>query len=175
MNKTDFLDQLQNLEMACWQALLTGQALLLINDDRLELGATNAHNVIIPAATAHAQEPTQLREQSLVQASQILEDYYRTHPLTETCFNTQVDGLLELLGAAAFTALPGRLPAYTLFVEMGTVLAEPRESPRHPYGAYCEILHPLTDAALQQQVAQWLTSGQAYERYLSMNVCRYNC
>jgi hypothetical protein len=31
----------------------------------------------------------------------------------------------------------------------------------------------LMDTATQ--VEKWLNSGEAYDRYLSMNVCRYNC
>jgi hypothetical protein len=146
-----------------------------VDDVKLETGAANAANVIIPAIIDGTQAAAELREQCIAQASQLLEDYYRTHPLTRAGFNRQVEELLDRLGAAAFTALPGQLPDYSLFVEVGSVIAEPRQSPRHPYGAYCEIIRPLADSALTRHVKQWLDSGEAYERYLSMNVCRYNC
>ncbi|MGD8589918.1 MAG: hypothetical protein PVG22_13915 [Chromatiales bacterium] len=175
MNSHEFLQSLEQLPSSSWQAITRGQALLLIDDARLELGTANLTNVIIPAISDPNLEPTELRMQTLAQASQLLDEYYRTHPLTPHGFKSQVECLLEQLGAAAFAALPGRLPDYTLFVETGTVIAEPRQSPRHPYGAYCEITRPSTDSALIKQVKKWLDSGEAYERYLSMNVCRYNC
>lgn len=175
MNSTEFLQQLEGLEKADWQALGSGQALLLIDDSYLTSGPANAPNVIIPPPTAPKQDPATLRAQTLNQATQLLEDYYRIHPLTAIGFKTQVEDLIRHLGVAAFTALPGRLPDYSLFVEAGSVVAESRQSPRHPYGVYCELTRPLTDTAMAQFFKLWLDSGEAYERYLSMNVCRYNC
>jgi len=175
MNSSEFLQQLQALGSADWVALCAGQALLLVDDARLEPGPANTVNVIIPPATDPALDPTRLREASLARAAQILEEYYRTHPLTAIGFKTQVEGLFARFGPAAFAAAPGRSPDYSLFVESGTVVAESRQSPRHPYGAYCDLGRPLADAALREYVARWLDSGEAYDRYLSMNVCRYNC
>ena len=175
MNNSEFLQQLKQLGMSHWQALTRGQAILLVDDVKLESGPANSANSIIPSVTDTGQDPTELRAHYLAQASQLLEDYYRTHPLTRTGFTRQVENLFDQLGAAAFTALPGQLPDYSLFVEAGTVIAEPRQSPRHRYGAYSEIIRPLSESSLNQFVKKWLDSGEAYDRYLSMNVCRYNC
>ena len=78
-------------------------------------------------------------------------------------------------GASAFAAAAGRYPQYTLFVEGDRVVAESAESPRHRYGAFCELDHALSDTASDDRVRQWLSSGEAYGLYMSMNVCRYSC
>jgi hypothetical protein len=95
--------------------------------------------------------------------------------LTQTEFNQQVAQLFAVHGAAAFAAPSGHFPQLTLFVEDETVVAESATSPRHRYGAFCELDKALDGAVLEKQVRQWLSSGEAYALYLSMNVCRYNC
>ena len=96
-------------------------------------------------------------------------------PLSQNEFNRQVEALFEAYGASAFAAVAGQYPKYTLFVEDDKVVAESAESPRHRYGACCELDQALSDAALDVRVRQWLSGGEAYSLYLSMNVCRYSC
>ena len=96
-------------------------------------------------------------------------------PLSQKEFNRQVEALFETHGASAFAAVASQHPQYTLFVEGDRVVAESAESPRHRYGAFCELDRALSDAALDDRVRQWLSSGEAYSLYMSMNVCRYNC
>jgi len=86
-----------------------------------------------------------------------------------------VEDLIDRLGAGAFAAAPRQLARYTLFVEGGEVVAESAESPRHKYGVYCELERPVGDAETEVRVRKWLQRGEAHERYLEMNVCRYNC
>jgi hypothetical protein len=62
-----------------------------------------------------------------------------------------------------------------LFVDGGEVIAECADSPRHRYGVFCELESTLSEHAIEEQVRQWLERGEAYEDYLGMNVCRYNC
>lgn len=95
--------------------------------------------------------------------------------LTQTEFNQQVEKLFAAHGAAAFAAAGGQYPQYTLFVVDDQVVAESADNPRHRYGAFCELDHALNDAARDAHVRRWLSSGEAYNLYLSMNVCRYNC
>ena len=94
------------------------------------------------------------------------------HPPSQTDFDRQVDALFDQYGECAFAALEGQLPSYTLFVEGDQVIAEPRTSPRHRYGAFCELDRPLGDAEIKIRVRQWLTRGEAYQRFLGMNCCR---
>jgi hypothetical protein len=95
--------------------------------------------------------------------------------LTQLEFNTQVAALFARYGANAFAAPAGALPPYTLFVDGDTVVAEPASSPKHRYGAFCELPNGLAEARVVDYINQWLHRGEAYTVYLSMNVCRYNC
>ncbi|MES9960117.1 MAG: hypothetical protein ABW089_06770 [Sedimenticola sp.] len=96
-------------------------------------------------------------------------------PPSLTEFNSQVADLVERLGAGAFCASPGQHPEYTLFVENNQVIAEPRSAPRHPYGVYCSISAGLSAEKMAERLNKWLTTGEAYQEFLAMNVCRYNC
>jgi hypothetical protein len=96
-------------------------------------------------------------------------------PPSQSEFNAQVASLIEQHGPASFCAPPGQRPEYTLFVEERQVIAEPRNAPRYPYGLYCEIRTGLSDDKVADSLSKWLTSGEAYEAFLGMNICRYNC
>jgi hypothetical protein len=95
--------------------------------------------------------------------------------LSKTEFNQRVEELFEAHGAASFAAVGGQYPRYTLFVVGDQVVVETADSPRHRYGAFCELDHVLDDVALDSHVRRWLRNGEAYNLYLSMNVCRYDC
>lgn len=98
-----------------------------------------------------------------------------TTPLSPAEFQQQVETLFDQHGAKAFAASAGESPKYTLFVEGDAVLAESAASPRHRYGAYCELDRPMDAASANDCARRWVNSGEAYELYLSMNVCRYGC
>ena len=97
------------------------------------------------------------------------------HPPSLIAFNTQVTDLIARHGAEAFCAASGQTPAYTLFVEDDTVIAEPQNAPRHPYGIYCVIRAGSSDSQKAEQVHKWVQSGTAYQEFLATNLCRYNC
>lgn len=96
-------------------------------------------------------------------------------PPSLTDFNTQVEALIADYGAAAFCAPEDQTPEFSLFVEDLQVIAEPRNAPRHPYGIYCRVKSGSTEQAMAQRLDSWLKSGEAYQEFLAMNVCRYNC
>jgi hypothetical protein len=83
--------------------------------------------------------------------------------------------LCETHGYEAFAALPDARPAKSLFVEQGTVTAESQDSPRFRYGTYCELPVSTNAGDIKQVVERWISSGQAYDSYLVMNLCRLNC
>lgn len=90
--------------------------------------------------------------------------------LSQQLFREQVEALFDHHGASAFAALAGTLPPMTLFVDGQNVVADSEQSPRHRYGVYCELNHPLHDEALAQYMRRWLESGEAYSTYISMKV-----
>ena len=101
--------------------------------------------------------------------------FMRPQELQRADFDQQVAALIHHHGASAFAACWPNLSAYTLFVDEHAVIAEPADSPRHRYGAFCELDAPLTGTALTERVQLWLDSGEAFELYVGMNVCRYHC
>ena len=175
MNQTVFTELLRQLNDADWQAVAHGQAILIVDDLTLALGPATAANAVISARQTGAVHAARLKQECLEHAADILHNYYLTHPLSLTGFNTQAERLVAGYGAAAFTAPAGQLPQYTLFVDGGEVVAESAGSPRHRYGVYCELPRRLSGEALEAYVQKWLQRGTAHDDYLGMNVCRYNC
>ena len=96
-------------------------------------------------------------------------------PPSPTEFNDQVIALIKQYGESAFCSSSGQLPDFTLFVEDQTVIAEPRNAPRHPYGLFCTINPQSSETQVNEHIHKWLESGEAYKEFMVMNVCRYNC
>jgi hypothetical protein len=44
--------------------------------------------------------------------------------------------------------------------------------PRYPYGFYCQVRDGLSDSQMAERLDSWLKSGEAYQEFLAMNVCR---
>ncbi|MDH5182851.1 MAG: hypothetical protein OEX12_03080 [Gammaproteobacteria bacterium] len=175
MTHADLKHQLQQLEEDIWQAILDGSSLYLHDDQSLVLHAGSHPDTIITLANISAHDISALRAHILAHSDTLLDDYYCTHPLTKIGFERQVVALIAQYGAAAFAAVYGSVPERTLFVELGEVIAESADSPRYRYGAYCELEDELLGEALEQFVAGWVSHGEAYELYISMNACRYGC
>jgi hypothetical protein len=170
-----FIQLLKQLHDSDWQSVFEGQAVLMIDDLRLGIGPADAANVILDTASEGGSDVNALKLASIANAAELLNNYYLTHPLTLPGFNHQAGRLIATHGAPAFAAPDGALPKFTLFVDGGEVIAECADSPRHRYGVFCELESALSEHAIEAQVRQWLERGEAYEDYLGMNVCRYNC
>jgi hypothetical protein len=175
MKTETFFALLEKLDDGQWQQVAEGQAILMIDDQYLQTGPLQSANAIVQAEPGRVESWQTLKRTTLAGAQDILRNYYLSHPLTLAGFNHQVRALFSRYGARAFAAPIGRLPAYTLFVEGGEVVAEPGESPKHRYGVFCELGHSVPDAAVDDRIFRWLEQGEAHENYLGMNVCRYNC
>lgn len=182
MNSATFKEQLLQLTDQDLQALLDGASLVMVQDQSIiaveetEI-ETNTHPVIISYEpdSARTQTAEELRNELLQQADELLENYYRLNPLSQSGFDLQVKALALQHGVEAFSAVAGQTAEFTLFVEGNKVIAEPRNAPRHPYGAFLELQRPLQGPALEKRFSSWLRSAEAYQRYLSMNTCRYSC
>lgn len=178
MDVDKFAELLSALPESDWQAVRDGRALVLVDDDYLQLGPFQAPGAIIHAGDsgdAGAETAAELRQACLAQAAEILHNYYKLQPLTQAGFIRQVETLLSIHGMAKFAALNGELPVLTLFVEGGEVLALGSDNPRHRYGTYCDAEQGFLAGSVEDRVRHWLDSGEAYRSYLGMNVCRYNC
>ncbi|MGB0723108.1 MAG: hypothetical protein ACPGU7_12015 [Gammaproteobacteria bacterium] len=173
MNAEQFKSLLDALPLADWQRIIDGEALVVINDHALDVGAADALNACLDAGQ-HS-DAQALRTATLADAESLYDNYYRTHALTRTGFDRQAQALLDEHGPENFAGPFGPPPPRTLFVDGGEVIAADASNPRHRYGAYCELDNPLAPEAAAEKVRRWLASGEAHQRYMSMNACRYNC
>ena len=175
MTEGNFISLIEQLDNASWQAVIDGQCLALVDDIRIETGSDDRSDKIYCAPASSVSEISMLKDEVLANAAELLASYYLTHPLTLKGFNRQLELLIEANSELDFAAVPGQLPKYTLFVDVGEVQLENKDSPRQRYGVYCELDRLLAESKIVARVRKWLASGEAYEQYLAMNVCRYNC
>ena len=175
MNETLLIDLLDQLRDSSLLTVQKGQALLLVDDASLSIGNPDSPNVLVASGDYDAPDAVGLRRLLKTNAGKIIDAYYQSHPLSWIGFDRQVKDLCEQHGYLMFAATPGQRAEKTLFVEQGTVIALDREDPRHSYGVFCEVTKLVNQEDIKPGVEHWIESGQAYDGYLSMNVCRYNC
>ena len=175
MNEALLIDLLDQLNDSSLLIVQKGQALLLVDDTSLSIGNPDSQNVLVASGDYDALDAVELRRTLKANAAEIVDAYYQSHPLSWRGFDRQVKELCEQYGHIAFTATPGQRAEKTLFVEQGTVIALGREDPRHAYGIFCELAEPVNNEDIKSVLEQWIGSGQAYDGYLSMNICRYDC
>ena len=175
MTESFFREQLKQVSESDWKAIFSGQALLMINDSELKVGSPDQPDVIVATHLVHATDPETLKQNSLNAADELYANYYRTHPLTLYGFNDQLHRLVKQYTLQTFCAAEGHRAERTLFVDSGQLIALDKEDPRHAYGVFCELPDLIKPSAIVNYLSHWIERGEAYEAYLSMNVCRYNC
>jgi len=104
MNDKQFKEQLEQLEEASWQSILEGQSIVIVDDQRLALGAGEAENAVVSASSFQFSDADELRREVLSRAPELLCSYYQAHPLSLPGFNRQVVELIERYSAEAFAA-----------------------------------------------------------------------
>lgn len=166
--------QLKQLTQQDWEDLIEDAQLVMQDDERLMLVSHALKNIFFSADMVKADSVNELKDKVLEHAEALLAEYYRKHPLTKKGFYHKA--LSAVKGKEQdFAAASRENPNCTLFVEGGEVVVEDQDSPRHPYGVYCELPANTPQDAIPGIVQQWLESGDAHENYLEMNVCRYFC
>ncbi len=175
MTYNNFLNQLQQFSDSDWKALFSGKTLEMLDDQQLRITAGVTPFAILKSAGFEATDPETLKQAVLDNVEAIYKRYYRTHPLSEAGFNYQLKQLANKHGAQSFITPIGKQARYTLFVDDGEVIVEDKNSPRHKYGVFLELLNPELETNPEDAFADWVNSGKAYEDYRGMNVCRYNC
>lgn len=175
MNTSLLVTLLDTLSTADWQTLLSGGKLHIINDHALQVSMDDTAHIMIQGADFDVTTVAELKQQIIERADSLLADYYSTYPLSEKGFNRQVQALVKQHGCHAFVALAGRHSELSLFVDYGEVIDVSVFSPKHPYGVFMVLDEPLPKEKISSVFNQWLLSGEAYQQYLGMNVCRYQC
>jgi len=155
-----------------WQQLANGMNLTLLNDQEFLIDS-DISNCIVNSEQLAASGIADIKGYVMQNAGELLHNYYLSNPLSQTGFNWQVKQLFNKIGIENFVAHDFQPAAHSLFVEGSKVIAEDTSSPRHAYGVYFTAENEEDDT--KQQAIDWVDSGEAYEVYLSMNVCRYNC
>jgi len=168
-----FIQLIKQLSTPQWQSIVDGNNINMVNDQHLVINAEDSNSIVmnnnIPATELHDVEAYVIEN-----ASELLHQYYLSHPLSQASFNKQVETLIRKFGIDKFIASDEQPSELTLFVEGNEVIAENVDSPRHPYGVYFTANENNNDD-FKKLAMSWLDSGEAYETYLGMNVCRYNC
>ena len=178
MNEILFKQSLQKLTDIDWQSLVDGKVLLIKDDRELFVDVFDFENPLKPMlrpSDFSFRGVSDLKSQILNKSDDILSDYYRRNPLTETGFTHQIGKLVEEFGFEAFCAPQGRVANRTFFVEGGEVVSESLESPKHRYGVFFQAGQQVSAETMKGNFYKWLSSGEAYSEYIGMNVCRYNC
>ena len=175
MNNKRFIRLLKELTDADWQSVVDGMDVLIKDDRELLIGVSGSAHSIIVSSDYSLTDFTELKSQVLNKSDVILDDYYRSNPLTKTGFNQQAIKLVEELGFENFCASQGKVANRTFFVEGGELIAQTLENPRHRYGVFFEVGQQVSEETLKDHFYQWISSGRAYSEYMGMNVCRYNC
>lgn len=175
MTESIFIEQLKQLSESDWNAIFSGQGLLMVNDQFLEVGSSELPNVILSTQFFSANDQDAFKQHTMETADQLYSNYYRTHPLTVYGFNDQFYRLIQKFSPNVFCASAGQRAEKTLFVEGGELMALGRADPRYAYGVFCELPHSIKSSGIVTYFSHWIEQGDAYEAYLSMNVCRYNC
>lgn len=170
MNESEFLSLLQQVDESDWKSVGNNRGILLIDDERLEIGPADHPHVIITRPTDTPDDTDQFTADTLANAASILADYYRTSRLSRKSFDQQVKALIQEHGSAEFCAPTGELPNLTLFVDGGEVIAETADNPRHKYGLFYELLGDSDRSSSHSRLENWLASGEAYGNYLAINV-----
>ena len=175
MTESFFIEKLEQLTDSDWYKIFSGQGLLMINDSHLKIGSLDLSYVILSNQFFSANNPDTFKQHAMDSASELYTNYYRTHPLTLYGFNDQLYRLIQKFSPEDFCSLTGQRAEKTLFVEGGELVAMGRTDPRHAYGVFCELSDSIKPSAIANYLSHWIEQGEAYEEYLSMNVCRYNC
>jgi len=168
-----FIQLLTQLSTTQWQSIAEGANINLVDDRELVINMENP-NSIVEQKDIPATQLSDVQAYVIENAGELLQQYYTSHPLSQACFNQQVNALFTDFGIDKFIANGHQAAELTLFVEGSEVIAENADSPRHPYGVYFTA-NENNKASFSNQAMNWLDSGEAYETYLGMNVCRYNC
>ena len=169
MTNDQFKQLLLELQDADWQAMADGSSIQMVEDVSLQMfKGFPAHHIVVDAEDYADQSADEIKTAVLGDHESLLDNYYRDNLLSIPGFNVQASKLLEEHGADAFAAKDGELPEFSFFVEGGVVVAEPKNSPRCKYGAFCVLQALATSPSAGRQVEQWLANGEAYDHYLGI-------
>ncbi|BCN92510.1 hypothetical protein THMIRHAM_02950 [Thiomicrorhabdus immobilis] len=174
MNAEQFTQALNDFSDENYQEILDGAALIIHEDKGLTLGKSQQAYVIFELGDESFDSSDALKASLIERAEDLIQEYYQYNPISKMHFNNQLQNLIKEHGANAFVTMPGQEATVKLFVEGSDVIVETNESPRFKYG-FCLVLNEkVLSQAVENKVKNWVSSGSAYDDYISVNVCRFS-
>lgn len=174
MNVEQFKLALNDFPDADYQEILDGAALIVYEDKALKLGKAQQAYVIFELGQESFDSIDALKTSLIERAEALIPEYYQHNPLSKMHFNNQLNALIQEHGAHAFVTMPGKQASIKIFVNESQVVIETEESPRFKYG-FCLVLNDkVLPQAVENKVKNWVSSGSAYDDYISVNVCRFS-
>ncbi|MGM0541042.1 MAG: hypothetical protein ACQEQR_01235 [Pseudomonadota bacterium] len=174
MNAELFKQVLTEFSDENYQAILEDAALVIHEDKSLTLGKTQQAYVIFEMGDESFDSITELKNSLLERADDLIEEYYQYNPVSKMHFNNQLLALIKEHSANAFVTMPGQEAQVKLFTHNGNVLVENIESPKFKYGFCLVLKDKVLPQAVENKVKNWVSSGSAYDDYISVNVCRFS-
>lgn len=90
-----------------------------------------------------------------------------SEPLPREVFDAQLRSIVKTHGAEALIGRPDSPAKISVFAGAQALEVSGQDDPRHRYG--------LTYDGLPDAIEAWIANGEAYDDYLSMNICRFSC
>ena len=174
MNAEDFKHALNDFSDENYQEILDGAALIIFEDKSLTLGKSQQAYVIFELGDESFDSIEALKASLIARADDLIQEYYQHNPLSKMYFNNQLTQLIKEHSAAAFVTMPGQEATVKLFVNESEVVVEMAESPRFKYGFCLVLSEKVLPQAVENKVKNWVSSGSAYDDYISVNVCRFS-
>mgnify|MGYP000182741917 CR=1 FL=1 len=174
MNTEQFTQALTEFSDENYQAILDGAALIIFEDKALTLGKAQQAYVIFEMGDEAFDSIAELKASLIERSEDLIQEYYQYNPISKMHFNNQLNTLIREHGANAFVTMPGQEATVKLFIEGSHVIIETIESPRFKYGFCLVLKDKVLPQALENKVKNWVSSGSAYDDYISVNVCRFS-
>ena len=88
-------------------------------------------------------------------------------PMAREAFDAQLRDILNTHGAASILGAAAQGACISVFTGGEALEAVAADDPRHRYG--------LTFDGPLEGLEAWIAEGEAYDDYVSMNICRFSC
>lgn len=174
MNAQEFKQAVETLTDEAYQAILNNEGLIIHQDESLKIGSSDAAFVIYELGDDGFTTADQVKQYLLTNAEELMATYYQFNPISKEYFNRELNKVFAEHGADAFVSLTGKMPQKVFFVEDGKIVVEDESSIKFKYGIYLQIEDANSSMVKINKTKNWLQSGNAYQDYISTNVCRFS-
>lgn len=173
MKLDDFRQALADFSLEDWQAVQEGAGIVVEMDARLVIGDPDQAFALYELGDEAHADASALKASLLERAEALWQEYYQYNPFSKQGFYRQAQALVDEHGAEAFIAMPSKPATHRMFVDGAELKAVTEKDLVFKYAFYLTVDQDLKPLPLENKVKNWLSSGGAYEDYISVNVCRF--